>query len=88
MERKRDKAVELRSTAPAMPPRRRAKGSDRRRQILEAVLDVLAEKGFAEITIGHVARAIGISTALVLSHFRTKDLLLLEAQRLVAPGVS
>lgn len=84
MERKRGKAAGLKSTRTAMPPRRRAKGSDRRRQILDATLDVLAETGFAEITIGHVARAIGISTALVLSHFRTKDLLLLEAQRLVA----
>ncbi len=82
MERKRGKAAELRSTAAA--PRRRAKGSDRRRQILEATLDVLAETGFAEITIGHVARAIGISTALVLSHFRSKEMLLLEAQRLLA----
>src|SRR4051812_36652989 len=84
MERKRGKAAELRAAAAAPPPRRRAKGSDRRRQILEAVLDVLANKGFAEITIGDVARSIGISTALVLSHFGTKDLLLLEAQRMLA----
>jgi TetR/AcrR family transcriptional repressor of bet genes len=84
MERKRAKAVELRSTVVVLPPRRRAKGSDRRKQILDATLDVLAEKGFAEITIADVARSIGISTALVLSHFRTKDLLLLEAQRMLA----
>ncbi len=84
MERKRAKTVTLRSAAEALPPRRRAKGSDRRVQILEATLDVLASKGFAEITIGDVARSIGISTALVLSHFRTKDLLLLEAQRMLA----
>jgi TetR/AcrR family transcriptional repressor of bet genes len=64
--------------------RRRAKGSDRRRQILDATLDVLAEKGFAEITIADVARSIGISTALVLAHFRTKEALLLEAQRMLA----
>jgi TetR/AcrR family transcriptional repressor of bet genes len=84
MERKPGKAAELRSAAETMPPRRRAKGSDRRRQILEATLDVLATTGFAEITIGDVARSIGISTALVLSHFRTKELLLLEAQRMLA----
>ena len=81
---KRGKKAALRSGVVVMPPRRRAKGSDRRRQILEATLDVLAEKGFTDITIGDVARSIGISTALVLSHFRTKDLLMLEAQRRLA----
>jgi TetR/AcrR family transcriptional repressor of bet genes len=83
MRRQKGKAVGLRR-AVIVPPRRRAKGSDRRRQILEATLDVLADKGFAEITIGDVARAIGVSTALVLSHFRTKELLLLEAQRMLS----
>jgi AcrR family transcriptional regulator len=66
------------------PPRRRAKGADRRRQVLEATLDVLAVKGYAEITIADIARVLGISTALILSHFKTKDQLLLETQRLVA----
>lgn len=84
MKRGAGKAVELQSRAVVLPGRRRAKGSDRRRQIIEATLDVLADKGFAEITIGDVARAIGISTALVLSHFRTKEQLLLEAQRMLA----
>ncbi|HVT54149.1 MAG TPA: TetR family transcriptional regulator [Dongiaceae bacterium] len=84
MKREKIKPAELRSAVVVLPPRRRAKGSDRRRQIIEATLDVLAAKGFAEITIGDVARAIGISTALVLSHFGTKELLLLEAQRLLA----
>jgi TetR/AcrR family transcriptional repressor of bet genes len=78
------RAVAVTAGATGLPVRRRAKGSDRRRQILDATLDVLAEKGFAEITIADVARAIGISTALVLSHFRTKNLLLLEAQRMLA----
>jgi len=81
---KRGKKAELRSGVVLMPPRRRAKGSDRRRQIIEATVDVLADVGFADITIGDVARSIGISTALVLSHFRTKDLLLLEAQRMLS----
>jgi len=81
---KRSKKSGLRSGVVLMPPRRRAKGSDRRRQIIEATVDVLADVGFADITIGDVARSIGISTALVLSHFRTKDLLLLEAQRMLS----
>lgn len=80
----RKPAAALKATSDATPPRRRAKGSDRRKQILEVTLDVLGTKGFAEMTISDVARSIGISTALVLSHFRTKDLLLLEAQRMLA----
>jgi TetR/AcrR family transcriptional repressor of bet genes len=65
-------------------PRRRAKGEDRRRQVVEATIDVLAQKGFADLTIADIARALGISTALILSHFKTKDQLLLEVQRLLA----
>ncbi|HVO00611.1 MAG TPA: TetR family transcriptional regulator [Candidatus Cybelea sp.] len=63
-------------------PRRRAKGADRRRQVLEATLDVLAAKGF-DLTIADIARHLGISTALILSHFKTKDQLLLETQRML-----
>jgi TetR/AcrR family transcriptional repressor of bet genes len=72
------------ATVLAPSPRRRTKGADRRRQVVEATLDVLAAKGYAELTIGDIARSLGISTALILQHFKTKDALLLEAQRLLA----
>ena len=69
----------------ATPPRRRrSTGVDRRRQLIEATLDVLATKGYASLTISDIARSVGISTALVLLHFKTKDGLLLEAQRQLA----
>ena len=61
--------------------RRRVKGADRRKQVIEATLDVLAAKGYADLTIADIARSLGISTALILSHFKTKDALLIEAQR-------
>ena len=79
------RAMRSHSTGPAVAaaPRRRAKGADRRRQVLEATLDVLAAKGYAELTIADIARSLGISTALILSHFKTKDGLLLETQRML-----
>jgi len=68
----------------AAPLRQRSTASNRRRQMIEATLDALAAKGYAAFTIADVARAVGVSTALVLSHFKTKDQLLLEVQRRLA----
>ena len=59
-------------------------GVDRRHQLIEATLDMLAAKGYANITIADVARSVGVSPALVLLHFKTKDQLLLETQRQLA----
>jgi AcrR family transcriptional regulator len=53
----------------------------RRAQMLAAALDVISERGFADTRIADVAERIGISPALVIYYFKTKDQLLTEAIR-------
>lgn len=53
----------------------------RRWQMLRAALDVISERGFADTRIADVAERIGISPALVIYYFKTKDQLLTEAIR-------
>ena len=48
----------------------------RRRQIVQAVLDIVADRGPAEVTIGGVARRVGLVPSAVYRHFRSKDDLL------------
>jgi AcrR family transcriptional regulator len=51
----------------------------RRQQILDAAVDVIAERGLSETRIADVARRAGASPALVLYYFTSKDRLLTEA---------
>ena len=51
----------------------RIPGEERRIQILEAARSVCAEKGFAGTTLDDIAQEAGISRALVVQHFGTKD---------------
>jgi len=53
----------------------------RREQMLRAVLEVIADRGYADTRIADVAERIGISPALVIYYFKTKDQLLTEAIR-------
>jgi len=53
----------------------------RRGQMLSAALDVISERGFADTRIADIAERIGISPALVIYYFKTKDQLLTEAIR-------
>src|SRR5260370_5937796 len=53
----------------------------RRGQMLHAALDVITEGGFADTRIADIAERIGISPALVIYYFKTKDQLLTEAIR-------
>jgi AcrR family transcriptional regulator len=53
----------------------------RREQMLRAALVVICERGYAETRISDVAERIGISPALVIYYFKTKDQLLTEAIR-------
>jgi len=53
----------------------------RRDQMLQASLEVIAERGFPETRIADVAERSGISSALVIYYFKTKDNLLTEAMR-------
>jgi AcrR family transcriptional regulator len=53
----------------------------RREQMLRAALEVIAERGYADTRIADVAERIGISPALVIYYFKTKDQLLTESIR-------
>lgn len=53
----------------------------RRLQMLVAALEVVAERGFPETRIADVAERAGVSPALVIYYFKTKDDLLAEAMR-------
>jgi AcrR family transcriptional regulator len=58
----------------------------RREQMLQAALDVIAERGYAESRIADVAERAGTSPALVIYYFKTKDQLLTEAMRYSEDG--
>ena len=53
----------------------------RRDQMLRAALEVIGDRGYADTRIADVAERIGISPALVIYYFKTKDQLLTEAIR-------
>src|ERR1022692_1086663 len=55
--------------------------NQRRGQMLHAALAVISERGFADTRIADIADRIGISPALVIYYFKTKDQLLTEAIR-------
>ena len=52
---------------------------ERRRQILEAAVEVIAAKGLCETRISDIGERAGTSAALVIYYFHTKDRLLTEA---------
>jgi AcrR family transcriptional regulator len=53
----------------------------RRTGILEAALDVIADRGYADTRIVDVAERVGVSPALVMYYFKSKARLLAEATR-------
>jgi AcrR family transcriptional regulator len=53
----------------------------RRAQMLHAALEVISERGYADTRIADVAERAGVSPALVIYYFKTKDHLLTEAIR-------
>ncbi len=65
----------------ARPPAGPGIADQRRGQMLHAALDVISERGFADTRIADIAERIGISPALVIYYFKTKDQLLTEAIR-------
>jgi|SRR5579872_1872398 len=58
----------------------------RREQMLRAALEVIADRGYADTRIADVAERTGISPALVIYYFKTKDQLLAEAIRYAEDG--
>jgi AcrR family transcriptional regulator len=62
-----------------MSPRRQLSAA-RRRQILEAAVAVVCERGLCDTRIADVAERAGTSPALVVYYFGTKDRLLAAAE--------
>lgn len=58
------------------PVRQRLKADDRRRQIVEAAFDTLAEKGFEGFRTRDVAERVGINSATLHHYFPTKEALI------------
>lgn len=57
-------------------PRRKLSREERRLQLIEATIAVIAENGLARTTLGDVARRAGLSHGLANFHFESKDKLL------------
>lgn len=61
------------------PANNRMSADERRELILEAALDVFAQKGFSGARTKEIAKQAGISETLVFRHFETKEKLYAEA---------
>lgn len=64
-------------------PRRRLSAEERREQILRAAMEVFAERGYQEASMVEIARAAGITPAVIYDHFASKaelQVTLLERQ--------
>lgn len=58
--------------------------TDRRSEILDAVVSVIIDIGFTEMTVGDVAKRAGVSNALVHYHFSSKDDLIAAALKVAS----
>ena len=58
-----------------------AKPIDRRSELIDATLSIIAEHGIAETTVGRICDAAGVSRGLISHYFAGKDALLLESYR-------
>ncbi|WP_121371646.1 TetR/AcrR family transcriptional regulator [Frondihabitans australicus] len=63
------------------PIRRYAKGDAKRREILEAALRVIAERGYRNSSLQEIADAVGLTKAGVLHYFDSREDLLKEVLR-------
>jgi AcrR family transcriptional regulator len=59
--------------SPRAPARKRLTAEERRGAILDSALEVFAERGFLGSSIDDIARAAGISKALIYEHFDSKQ---------------
>lgn len=63
---------------------RSANREARRRQLIEATIDSIAELGFTETTLSTVTKRAGLSHGTINFHFKSKELLLVETLRYLA----
>jgi len=71
-------------TVPAAASRSKRSRTERRQQIIDATIEVLALRGYARITLTEIAKYAGLSQALVNFHFETKDQLLADTLEYLA----
>lgn len=65
-------------SASSLPPRTQARGQARRREILATATSMFSARGFNKVSIGDIAKGVGISQAGILHYFPSKADLLLE----------
>jgi TetR/AcrR family transcriptional repressor of bet genes len=70
--------------ARAASRRRTAPPAERRRQLIDATIRSVANRGLADTTIATVAREAGLSQGIINLHFQTKERLLTETLRYLA----
>jgi TetR/AcrR family transcriptional repressor of bet genes len=58
--------------------KRRLRGEESRRLILQAAVDVIAAEGLGRLTLDRVANRVGLSRGLVVFHFKSKNKLIEE----------
>lgn len=63
---------------------RKASKETRRLQLIEATIDSLARRGYAETTMAHVADGAGLSRGIVNFHFESKEKLLVATLQFMA----
>ncbi|WP_214316977.1 TetR/AcrR family transcriptional regulator [Nonomuraea sediminis] len=68
--------------------RTQERGRQARRQVLEAALEVIAERPVAEIQVQQIAERAGMSPARVLYYFHSRDQILVETFRWSERGLS
>jgi AcrR family transcriptional regulator len=62
-----------------MAKRSLPKGAQARRRVLDAVVDAIAQRGLANLSVAEIGAAAGMSDGHVLYYFGTKDTLFVEA---------
>jgi AcrR family transcriptional regulator/predicted ester cyclase len=75
--RRRDDTVPGQESKPLSRVRRTA--TDRKRQITDACLEIIAARGFSSASVREISRRSGISIGTLLHHFETKDDILYAA---------
>jgi AcrR family transcriptional regulator len=76
-----ERAESAESADGAEPAERTGTADQRRVQMLQSALAVISERGYGDTRIADVAERAGVSPALVIYYFKTKDQLLTEAIR-------
>jgi AcrR family transcriptional regulator len=76
--RRAPRPASRRGNRPAAPRTRSEKKEQTRRQLLEAALALVAEKGFANASVTEIAERAGVTTGAIYSNFRSKEELLLQ----------